>query len=53
MLLRIAQTESYLEEYDLLSKGKYLPKNCSLILPNPIRQGNLICVGGTASSEKI
>ena len=53
VLFRIAQIESYPEEYTLLSKGKCLPKNSSLIPLNPILQGNLICVGGRANSEKI
>ena len=53
MLFRIAQKESYPEEYTLLGKGKCLPRNSSLIPLNPVLQGNLICVGGRANSEKI
>ena len=53
VLFRIAQIESYPEEYTLLSKGKCLPKNSLLIPLNPILQGNLICVGGRANPEKI
>ena len=53
VLFRIAQIESYPEEYTLLSKGKRLSKNSSLIPRNPFLQGNLICIGGRANSEKI
>ena len=53
MLFRIATIESYPEEYTLLSKGKCLSKNSSLIPQNPFLQGNLICIGGRANSEKI
>ena len=53
VLFRIAQIESYPDEYTLLSKGKCLPKNSSFIPLNPILQGNLICIGGRANSEKI
>ena len=52
VLFRIAQIESYPQEYTLLSEGKYLPKNSSLIPLNPILQDNLIYVGGRANSEK-
>ena len=53
VLFRIAQIESYPEEYTLLSKGKCLPKNSSLILLNRVLQGHLICVRGRANSENI
>ena len=53
VLFRIAQEESYPEKYALLHKVKCLPKNSSLIPLNPILQGNLICVGERANSEKI
>ena len=52
MLFRIAKIESYPQEYILLSKGKCLPKNSSLIPLNLILQYDLICVGGRANSEK-
>ena len=52
VLFRIAQIESYPQEYTLLIKGKCLPKNSSLIPLNPILQDNLICVGGRVNSEK-
>ena len=51
-IFRIAEIESYPQEYTLLSKEKCLPKNNSIISLNPIRQGNLICAGGRVSSEK-
>ena len=53
VLFRTAQIESYPDEYTLLSKGKCLTRNSSLISLNPILQGNLICRGGRANSEKI
>ena len=49
VLFRIAQIEPYPEEHTLLSKGKCLPKNSSLISLNPILQDNLICIGGRAN----
>ena len=51
MLFRVAQIESYPEEHSLLSKGKYLPKNSSLILIKTTLQDNLICVGVRSNSE--
>ena len=53
VLFRIAKIESYPEEYNLLSEGKCFSKNSPLIPLKPILQGNLICVGGRANSEKI
>ena len=52
MLFRIAQIESYPQEYTSLSKGECLPKNNSLIPLNPILQDNLICIGASNNSEK-
>ena len=52
VLFKIVQIESYPQEYTLLSKGKCLPKNSSLIPLNLIQQNNLMCVGGKASSGK-
>ena len=51
MLFGIAQIKSYPEEYSLLSKGKFLPKNCSLIPLNPTLQGTVIYVGGRSNTE--
>ena len=45
LIFRTAQIESYPQQYTLLSKEKCLSKNRSLILLNPIRQDNFICVG--------
>ena len=46
ILLRISQSESYPNDYNLLTTGRSLPQTSSLLTLTPVVKNGLICVGG-------
>ena len=46
ILLKISQSESYPNDYNLLTTSESLPQTSSLLTLTPIVKNDLICVGG-------